>query len=82
MDQGSIMVCLCLHVSIQGFQDGLPVLDNSLLPKDLILKKDWLITKHSKSHLQFGSVQHLGTFFSALKDLIKDAGYLFNDTDF
>ncbi len=81
MDQGSIMVCLCLHISMQGFRDGLPVLDSSLLPKDLVLKKDWLVTKHSESHLQFRSVQHLGTFFSALKDLIKDAGYLFNDTD-
>ena len=57
------------------------MLDSSLLPKELVLKKDWLVTKHSKSHLQFRSIQHLGTFFSALKDLIKDAGYLFNDTD-
>ncbi len=81
MDQGSIVVCLCLRISMQGFWDRLPVLDSSLLLKDLVLKEDWLITKHSKSHLQFGSVQHLGTFFSALKDLIKDAGYLFNDTD-
>ena len=81
MDHGSIVVCICLHVSMQGFQDGLPVLDGSLLLKDLVLKKDWLVTRHSESHLQFGSVQHLGTFFSTLKDLIKDAGYLFNDTD-
>ena len=81
VDQGSIVVCLCLHISMQGFWDGFPVLDNSLLPKDLVLKKDWLITKHSESQLQFGSVQYLGTFFSALKDLIKDAGYLFNNTN-
>ena len=81
MDHGSIVVCLCLHISMQGFWDRLPVLDGSLLPKDLVLKKDWLVTRHSKSCLQFGSVQHLGTFFSALKDLIKDAGYLFSDTD-
>ncbi len=81
VENGSIIVCHSLQVSMQGFRDGLPILDGSLLPKDLVLKKDWLITCQSESCLQFGSVQHLGTFFSSLKDLIKDTGYLFNDSD-
>ncbi len=44
VDHGSIVVCLCLRISMQGFQDRLPMLDGSLLPKDLVLKKDWLVT--------------------------------------
>ena len=81
VENSSIVVCLSLCILMQAFRDGLPILDGSLLVKDLMLKKDWLITHQSELHLQFGSVQHLGTFFSSLKDLIKDTGYLFNDSD-
>ncbi len=66
---------------MQGFRDGLPVLDGSLLPKDLVLKKDWLVTQQSVSRLQFGGVLHFRSFFSALKDLVKESGYLFNNSD-